>query len=141
MISELTVLFTIYLFSNLSYNNGVRLPNGRVPTKGQVAANASLIKDTGTNHLKESVDKVVEQFFTDDWKELMGKDLYAAHAVRMDYSFILFYFKEKNGKTQALYCRFFLLTSIVIYYNRKRLRKVMMIGLSGVGYIKSHILV
>ncbi|KAG2224200.1 hypothetical protein INT45_001318, partial [Circinella minor] len=66
--------------NNLSYKNGVRLPNGRVPTVGQVAANASLIKDTGTNYMKESIDKVMNPFFTDDWKELMGKDLYAAHS-------------------------------------------------------------
>ena len=68
------------------------MPNGRVPTVGQVAANPSLIKDTGTNDLQASVAEATGEFFTDEWKELMAKDLYEAHTVCTT-----FYFSKKNS--------------------------------------------
>ena len=67
----------------MSYKNGIRLPDGRVPTIGQVTANSSLIKDVGTSELSEQVEKATAEFYTDDWMKLMSEDMYKAHAVRL----------------------------------------------------------
>ena len=101
-------------FSNLYYKNGVRLPNGRIPTIGQVAANPSLIKNTDADNLKTSVDEALDEFFTDEWKELMAKDLYAAHTVCTT-----FYFSKKKKlrklSVEVLFCRYFNHIYIYIY--------------------------
>ncbi|KAI8144254.1 flavin-containing amine oxidoreductase-domain containing protein [Fennellomyces sp. T-0311] len=65
--------------NNLSYRNGVRLPNGRVPTKGQVAADPSLSVNTGSRDFAAEIADATDEFYTDDWFKLMSKDLYAAH--------------------------------------------------------------
>ncbi|KAI9497202.1 putative amine oxidase [Zychaea mexicana] len=70
--------------NNLSYRNGVRLSDGRVPTKGQVAANSSLTMVSGTGDLSSAVSEATEEFYTDDWYKLMSKDLYKAHAKALD---------------------------------------------------------
>ncbi|KAI9249439.1 flavin-containing amine oxidoreductase-domain containing protein [Phascolomyces articulosus] len=70
--------------NNLSYRNGVRLPDGRVPTKGQVAANATLVKDSGTSEFAAQVGEATEEFYTDDWFKLMSKDMYKAHAKALE---------------------------------------------------------
>ncbi|KAG2225937.1 hypothetical protein INT45_006633 [Circinella minor] len=70
--------------NNLYYRNGIRLPDGRVPTVGQVAANASLTKDAGTGEFSEQVDKATAEFYTDDWMKLMSKDMYKAHAKALE---------------------------------------------------------
>ncbi|KAI8079130.1 flavin-containing amine oxidoreductase-domain containing protein [Thamnidium elegans] len=66
--------------NNLYYKNGYRLANGKIPTVGQVRANANLVPTDGLSALSSQVEAATSQFNTDEWFKLMGSDLYAAHA-------------------------------------------------------------
>ncbi|KAK4513779.1 uncharacterized protein ATC70_005785 [Mucor velutinosus] len=66
--------------NNLYYRQGFRLPDGRVPTVGEVQANSSIVpKSADTSSLSSVTNNVTAEFFTEDWFKLMGDDLYAAH--------------------------------------------------------------
>lgn len=68
------------MYSNLYYRQGFRLPDGRIPTVGEVQANSSIVpKSADTSALSSVTDNATAEFFTEDWFKLMGDDLYAAH--------------------------------------------------------------
>lgn len=112
----------MFHFSNLFYRNGVRLPNGKVPTKGEVAANATLAAATasGPSDLSTQVDAATQEFYTYSWMKLMSEDLYKAHAVL--YTFTIIISHEYHP-----------LNSNLLFYIRKHLRKATMTGQSGAG--------
>ncbi|KAI9323142.1 flavin-containing amine oxidoreductase-domain containing protein [Dichotomocladium elegans] len=72
--------------NNLVYKNKVRLSNGKVPTKGDIAANPSLMNDR-VGVIEDQIAQAYKPFTTPEWFELMSKDLYAAHdrAIREGY--------------------------------------------------------
>ncbi|KAI8074763.1 amine oxidase, partial [Gongronella butleri] len=66
----------------LVYQNGIRLPNGQVPTYGDIAKNKSLTLDVGS--LSEESDEVSSKFLSDDWMNAIREDIYAAHQKALD---------------------------------------------------------
>ncbi|KAI9318693.1 L-amino-acid oxidase [Dichotomocladium elegans] len=69
--------------NNLNYHGGKRLPNGKVPTAAQVAADPSLAS-TGVPELSSKVEEATKEFFTEEWYKLMSSDLYAAHSKALE---------------------------------------------------------
>lgn len=68
------------MYSNLYYRQGFRLPDGRIPTIGEVQANSSIVpKSEDTSALSSLTNNATAEFYTDEWFKLMGADLYAAH--------------------------------------------------------------
>ncbi|KAI8149700.1 flavin-containing amine oxidoreductase-domain containing protein [Fennellomyces sp. T-0311] len=64
--------------NNLVYRNGVRLPNGKVPTIEDVQANPSFWSGDPIE-LAEQVANATRELDDDNWKVLMSQDLYNAH--------------------------------------------------------------
>ena len=61
------------------------MPDGRIPTIGEVKANPNLIpKDPILEALSEEADNAEKEHFNADWFDLMSKDMYAAHEKAME---------------------------------------------------------
>lgn len=107
----------MHVYSNLYYKNGVRLPDGSIPTVGDISKNSSLsIQGKGISELSDEADKATSDFYTSDWDLLMSKDLYEAHDVRA----VHFLFISWSN-------------SLFYYIHRKQSRRAMMTGPSGAG--------
>jgi hypothetical protein len=66
-----------YYCSNLHYYNGVRLPDGRVPTVTDIANNASLNHDP--TDLSTQSSEAEASYLSEKWMKAIGDDLFAAH--------------------------------------------------------------
>ena len=64
------------------YYNGIRLPDGRVPTKGDMK-NHSIAPPGDPLDLAVQVTNATRQFLTDEWMESMANDLHTAYTVRI----------------------------------------------------------
>ncbi|KAG2203279.1 hypothetical protein INT47_000199 [Mucor saturninus] len=74
--------------NNLYYKDGFRLPDGTIPTLGQVKANATIVPASADlSDLSDAVSKASSEFRDEKWTELLGKDLYAAHEKAMEEGF------------------------------------------------------
>ncbi|KAI8144714.1 hypothetical protein BJV82DRAFT_56982 [Fennellomyces sp. T-0311] len=69
--------------NNLMYYNGVRLPNGRVPTKGDMK-NHSIAPPGDPLELATEVTKATHQLLTDELMESMAADLHKAYTKVME---------------------------------------------------------
>ncbi|KAI8890302.1 amine oxidase [Backusella circina FSU 941] len=71
--------------NNLYYKNGFRLPDGSIPTVGEVQANPSLDSSiAATSSLASAVSNATSEIFNEEWHNLMTGDFYGAFQKAMD---------------------------------------------------------
>ena len=74
-----SLLIHLRHFSNLHYYNGVRLPDGRVPTVSDVAKNSALSGNPAD--LSAEAASGESTYLSSKWMKEIGDDIYKAHAV------------------------------------------------------------
>lgn len=74
-----SLLIHLRHFSNFHYYNGVRLPDGRVPTVSDVAKNSALSGNPAD--LSAEAASGESTYLSSKWMKEIGDDIYKAHAV------------------------------------------------------------